>query len=223
MNTLQELCIKKIAKIIINNKIFIDKLNIPILIKLKIISEIINENVIQIGISEFKENGYIFPLKYNNFIFTEIEYKYLNLFNTKCKKIIKDFRCENKFLTNYLYIYYKFNKIDLKNIFMKDNKIRIIFLKGYTNPDLFEISFNFSNFTDLIIHFKSNYEKFDDFYLNNLRTICPEYRYNTILNKNEKKKNKISSIDVQFKLEIFKNYNFYKIKFIIISQNINYY
>jgi hypothetical protein len=62
-----------------------------------------------------------------------------------------------------------------------------------------------------------------DFYLDNLRTICPEYKYNTKFNKNIKNnKNNISSLEILFKIETFENFRFFnKIKFVILSQNIN--
>jgi hypothetical protein len=100
----------------------------------------------------------------------------------------------------------------------------MIFLEGYTKPDLFTITYNMNKFTNLIIHLKTNYVRIDDFYSDNLRTICPVYNYNSKIERDsEFPKNNLLSMSVLFRVELFENYNFFnKIKFVIVHQKLNY-
>lgn len=212
------------------NGIRIDKLNIPKDIELKILYNIINSsNRIELGICQYNDDGFYYPVKFNGNNLIYLEYNHISLNNSRrfdfFGNLIIDFRSSlNRYLTSFVYISFNFEIKDLKHIFLFEDKIRVIFLEGYTKPDLFEVTPIFSKFSDFILHLKTDYVRMDDFYLDNLRTICPEYNYSSKIESDEKfSKNKLKSMSVLFKVELFENFNYLnKIKFIVIHQKLRY-
>lgn len=230
MDTLESLCIKKLSKIIMKNGIRIDKLNIPKDIELKILYNIIDSsNRIELGTCQYDDDGFYYPVKFNGNELINLNYKHISLNNSRkydfFGNLIVDFRSNSyDYLTSFVYLSFNFTEDDLKHIFLFEDKIRVIFLEGYTEPNLFKISHKFSKFTDLILHLKTGYVRLDDFYSDSLRTICPEYNYSSKIEIDVKfPKNKLKSMSVLFRVELFENINYMnRIKFIVIHQKLRY-